>query len=288
MKLGLSSYTYTWAVGVPGQLPQHPLTALGLLERAAELGVSVVQFADNLPLHKLDHAEIDHLAERATALGIDIEVGARGIAPDHLSRYIALAQRLGSPIVRVVVERPGEHLTPESVADILHPQRDAFEAAGIVLAIENHDHFAVSVLTALVRQLGSTWVGICLDTVNSFGALEGPRVVVDALGPLTVNLHVKDFLVTRASHAMGFSIEGTPAGRGQLDVPWLLAELSAHGREFNAILELWTPPESDVEATIAKERQWAEWSVAYLDDVLARPRIPAASPAHPATADNIR
>jgi sugar phosphate isomerase/epimerase len=259
---------------------------LGLLERAAELGVSVVQFADNLPLHELDHDEIDQLAERATALDIAIEVGARGIAPDHLGRYLALAQRLGSPIVRVVVEQPGERLTPESVADILHPQREAFEATGIVLAIENHDHFTVAVLTALVRQLGSSWVGICLDTVNSFGALEGPRVVVDALGPLTVNLHVKDFVVTRARHAMGFSIEGTPAGQGQLDVPRLLAELRAYGRDFNAILELWTPPESDVEATIAKERRWADQSVAYLDDVLARAHLP--SPAVPATAHGTR
>ncbi len=108
------------------------------------------------------------------------------------------------------------------------------------------------------------WVGICLDTVNSFGALEGPQVVVDTLGPLTVNLHVKDFTIFRASHMMGFTVEGRPAGQGKLDIPWLLGELKRHGRECNAILELWTPPESSLDETIRKEQQWAEESVTYL------------------------
>ena len=51
MRAGLSSYTYTWAVGVPGYSPARPLTLVQLLERAASLSVSVVQIADNLPLH---------------------------------------------------------------------------------------------------------------------------------------------------------------------------------------------------------------------------------------------
>ena len=43
MRAGLSSYTYTWAVGVPGYSPHRPLTLVQLLERAASLSVSVVQ-----------------------------------------------------------------------------------------------------------------------------------------------------------------------------------------------------------------------------------------------------
>jgi sugar phosphate isomerase/epimerase len=244
------------------------MTALSLLDRASTLGVPVVQLADNIPLDEFTDEHIDEIAERSASLGIDVEVGARGIAPDYLARYLEVAQRLGSPLVRVVVERPGEHLSPATIAETLRQQRGAFEAAGVVLAIENHDRLPVKVLSDLVFDLGTSWVGICLDTVNSFGALEGPKVVVDTLGPLAVNLHVKDFMVTRASHAMGFAIEGTVAGHGQLDVPWLLEELRAHGRDVNAVLELWTAPEIDLEATIAKERRWAEESVTYLDGVL--------------------
>ena len=133
-----------------------------------------------------------------------------------------------------------------------------------MLAIENHDRFSAGTLADIVRTLGTTWVGICLDTVNSFGSKEGPQVVVDTLGPLAINLHIKDFTIRRADHAMGFAIDGTPAGEGMLDVPWLLGELAGHGRDPNGILELWTPPEDTIAATVAKEAAWAERSVRYL------------------------
>ena len=58
MRLGVGSYTFVWAVGVPGfEQPQQPLTAAKLLELAAELGIGVVQIADNLPLDRLSGAE---------------------------------------------------------------------------------------------------------------------------------------------------------------------------------------------------------------------------------------
>ena len=54
MRLGLSTYTYTWAVGVSGSMPDIPLTAEGLIDKAAEQGIGLVQFADNLPLEKME------------------------------------------------------------------------------------------------------------------------------------------------------------------------------------------------------------------------------------------
>lgn len=268
MKLGLSSYTYTWSIGVPGNMPARPMTALDLLDEAHRLGVRVLQVADNLPLDRLSPAELADFADCAAGRGIQVEVGTRGIAPDHLQRYLALARRFHSPILRVVVDTASHHPSIDEVVSLLQPLRGEFETAGITLAIENHDRFKVAQLAEMVRALGD-WVGICLDTVNSFGALEGPQVVVDALGPLTVNLHFKDFTIFRASHMMGFTVEGRPAGQGKLDAPWLLGELKRYGRDCNAILELWTPPEETLEATIAKERRWAEESIAYLRKLIS-------------------
>jgi sugar phosphate isomerase/epimerase len=268
MKLGLSTYAYTWSIGAVGYPLAAPMTALDLLQEAAGLGVRLVQMADNLPLDGLSPAELDSFQARAQHLGIAVEVGTRGIAPAHLQRCLALAQRFASPILRVVIDTPSHHPAVEEVIATLAPLQAEFAAAGVCLAIENHDRFAAPVLAALVRRLGTDWVGVCLDTVNSFGALEGPRVVVETLGPLTVNLHVKDFTIQRASHSMGFSIAGAPAGAGRLDVPWLLATLRDFGRDCNAILEQWTPPEPELAATIAREQQWAAQSVAYLRDLI--------------------
>ena len=139
-----------------------------------------------------------------------------------------------------------------------------FERAEITLAIENHDRFKVRTLVTMLQQIGSSRVGICLDTVNSFGAGEGPDVVVDVLGPYVVNLHVKDFSIHRHHHMLGFEVEGTPAGSGMLDIPWLLGKLREFGRDCNAILETWPPPEPDVAQTIQKEDAWVQQSIRYL------------------------
>ena len=74
MKIGLSSYTFPWAVGVPGWPPTSPLGPVALLRTAAELGVGVVQFADNLPLDELDEQQLSAVEA----------VGTTGLCVMHL------------------------------------------------------------------------------------------------------------------------------------------------------------------------------------------------------------
>ena len=223
----------------------------------------MLQIADNLPLDTLSTAELNDLRDEARESGVDIEVGTRGISAAHLQRHLEIAGILGSPIVRVVIDRGDDHPSPEDALSRLSRVESDFRSAGVVLAIENHDRFSVAQLATLVTKLGD-WAGICLDTVNSFGALEGPAVVVEALGPLAVNLHIKDFVVERAGHAMGFSVEGRPSGAGQLDIPWLLAQIERHGAVCTGVIELWTAPEATLKETIAKETRWAQESIDYL------------------------
>lgn len=268
MKLGISSYTYTWAIGVPGSLPSQPLGAIDLLDRASDLGVSVVQVVDNLPLDKLSEAELCAFEQHAQQLELDIEVGTRGIAPEHLTRYLELAKRLKSPILRALTDTHDHQPDEAEVLAILRRMVPEFERADVVLAIENHDRFPTATLVRILKAIDSKHVGICLDTVNSFGALEGPAVALNALAPWTVNLHLKDFTIQRASHQAGFAIEGRPAGQGRLDVPWLLQGLRDAGRDVNAILELWTSPEKDLAATIAKEAEWVVTSIEYLRQLI--------------------
>jgi sugar phosphate isomerase/epimerase len=268
VRLGISSYTYAWAVGVPGAPPERPLGAEDLVERAAQLGADVLQIADNLPLQAWPARDVSALAAAARDVGLALELGTRGTAPVHVRRYLELAGALGSDVLRIVVDAPSDEPAPEEVVRRLAPLRDDFLSAGVTLAVENHDRFTTSQLRWIITTLGADWTGICLDTVNSFGALEGPGVVIAALAPLAVNLHVKDFVITRAWHAMGFTVEGCPAGRGRLDIPALLATIGEHRSDLTAVLELWTPPESRLADTIATEDAWARESVAFLRDAL--------------------
>ncbi len=259
MRLGIGSYTFGWAVagceGMPG------LSAFDLIDRAVEYGVSVVQLCDNLAPETYSESSFEALAEYASKAGISIELGTRGINADHLRRFIRLATKVKSPILRVVIDSGDDHPSPDQVVRRLSAVMSELEAAGITLAIENHDRFAAAALAGIIQRLGTPLVGICLDTVNSFGALEGPQVVVETLGPYIVNLHLKDFAVTRFPHLQGFTIEGRPAGEGMLNVPWLLEKVREFGRAPNAIVELWTPPEPTPRATVDKESTWAQRSV---------------------------
>lgn len=262
MRLGISSYTFGWAVGVPGYPPAQPLDEQGLLDAAQALNARLVQFGDNLPLHAIGEARLDALAARARRESIELEVGARGLTASHLGTYLDLAHRLDAPLLRFVLD-DGDY--EPTAADVIALLRDALpEMRGVVLAIENHDRFGVRALAAIMEAVASPQVGICLDTANSFGAGEGLAEVVAILAPYTLNLHIKDFTIRRVAHKMGFTITGCPAGCGLARVPWVVAQLQQHGRCRSAILELWTPPEATLTATIAKEAAWARASLNYL------------------------
>jgi len=265
MRLGLGSYAYAWAIGgVSGCTPEHPMDAFAFIRRAAELGVRLVQIADNLPLHALSQVERDALLAEAQGLGVAVEVGTRGIGHDQLRTYLHIAGKFGSPILRTVIDSDRHHPSMGEIIETLRAILPEFESAGITLAVENHDRFTAREFLHIVEQVRSPNIGICLDTVNSFGALEGLEVVVDTLGPHVVNLHIKDFSIRRASYAMGFVVEGTQAGHGRLNIPWLLDRLQSYGRDCNAILETWPPPAATFADTIQREDKWAATSIAYL------------------------
>lgn len=229
----------------------------------------VLQVADNLPLHLLSSAELGQFQDMARELGVRVEVGISGTDRELLLRYLSIARQLGSPILRVVITGSELPTNIDGAVAALSPLRQAFLDAGVVLAVENHERFSTVELAELVVRLGTEWTGICLDTVNSFGSLEGPVAVVERLGPLAVNVHLKDFVVERASHSMGFKVEGRPLGQGQLDVPWLVGQLGAKAGHITGVIELWTPPEPEVGQTIAKEEAWARQSMTYLRDFLS-------------------
>lgn len=262
MKLGVGSYTFGWAVGSDAHRPPHALSAADLIDHAAALRVGLVQLCDNLPATTFEPVAIESIAAKATLARVAIQVGTRGSQPMHLRRFIAIAGQLGSNILRLVIDAPGDEPTLETVIQRIATVTDDLSRADVTLAIENHDRFPAARLSRIIETVAHPRVGVCLDTVNSFGALEGPEFVVDRLGPHVVNLHLKDFDVVRPPHLQGFLIEGRPLGRGRLDVPWLLDRLATFGRDPDAIIEQWTPPEADEAATIAKEAAWASQSVA--------------------------
>jgi sugar phosphate isomerase/epimerase len=134
----------------------------------------------------------------------------------------------------------------------------------IVIAIENHGLHTTEQLVTLFKNIDSPYLGSCLDTVNSFGALENPDKVIMNLVPYIKNLHIKDFEIKRHRHQLGFEIIGTPAGKGHLNLDLLFDTINKSGNNPTAILELWTPYTDTLEETVAIEQLWLRESLDFL------------------------
>jgi sugar phosphate isomerase/epimerase len=266
MKLGISTYTYTWSFGVSGFLPPDPMTPGDLIKKALGYGLKRVQIADNYPLDMMNREDLKELAEFARSHKITVEVGARGLKPERLDIYLAITRVLGAPFLRFVIDEKGYEPEIREIIQVIKMKIKAFQDAGVVLAIENHDRFKCNELVHIIQQTDPALVGICLDTVNSFGAGEGVQEVMDQLMPYTFNFHIKDFTIQRKYHQMGFDISGTPAGTGFLDIPQMVKKLQEYGKCFSCTLELWTPPDEILEDTIEKEKLWADQSLEYLKE----------------------
>ena len=267
MKTGISSYTYTWAIGVPGHEPQTPLDTTGLLQKAIDNSLSVVQIADNLPLHLLGNEKLEELCNMASRSGIELEAGARGLTHESLASYVEIARIIKARILRFVIDGAGYEPEPRQVVTIIKSFLRLLEKHNIILALENHDRFPSSTFREMMQSINHPSLGICLDSVNSLGIAEGLETVVENLAPYTVNLHVKDFSIKRIDHKMGFIVEGVPAGKGFLDLPSILSKLKPWNKCHSAIIELWTPPEASISQTIEKEDLWAIESIQYLKQI---------------------
>lgn len=267
MRVGIGSYTYRWAIGVPNYpAPARPPSALDILETAHELDVGVVQIADFAPLDEMTDSELDRLHEQARHLGIELEVGTRGLEPARMLRYLEIAKRLDALLVRSLIPMPPGISRPDlaQLEAWIREVLPAFQASGVSIAIENYERHSYRDLLELVQRVSSPHVGVCLDTLNSVGAVETPSEVVHALAPYTLNLHVKDFQIRRVESGLGYHVSGCAAGDGLLDIDWVIGQMTDNGRDVNLIVELWTPFSGSVEETIALEREWAARSVRFL------------------------
>ena len=264
MKLGISSYTFPWSVGVADEVPGVRMSALDVIGEAHMLNVRVCQLADGLELHQLSETELAAILHTADGLGIDLEVGTRATTRQHILDYVRVARCLHSPFLRVVMRTADRQLSVTETIALIRDVLPDLQQNNIVLAIETHESLLAKELRRLVEQTDPRWVGVVFDTANSLGCFETAEMVFAELKDYIVNFHAKDVTTRRSGHSLGFVIDGTPAGQGKIDLPGLIASARNLPHDCNVILEHWVPSAGTLDATMAKEQHWARESVAYL------------------------
>lgn len=259
--IGLGSYAFFWQ---HSERVPEPLSLIGALENTRALDVDLFQICDFAPLDTMTDAAIADAARAARDLGITIELGTKGIATAHLRRYLDLAAIFDARLVRSMVFAPGSRPGLAEARSLLAAVMPEFEAAGVTLALETYEQLPTADLVALIEDVGSPELGICLDPANVVAGFELPGEAVARCAALTRNIHAKDFAFTRQDGWVGFSFGGVPLGEGAHDYPALRAAVRPEHTGVNEIVEHWLPWQGGPETTIQAEISWTQTALTYL------------------------
>ena len=216
------------------------------LERCYRLGAGGMQ----MPLGVRDEAYCSALRRWADSHEMFIE-GSANLAGskfdiDRFEKELLTARAAGATVVRTVTI-PGRRYEQFSSADeFARASQHALETLQRVerllvkqkmrLAVENHKDHRVEERLAFMKRLSSEWIGMCVDTGNSFALCEDPMDVVRAYAPFAFSVHVRDHAVQ--AYDDGFLFGETALGQGFLDVPAMVRVLREARPEVHVNLEV--------------------------------------------------
>lgn len=261
MAIGLSTYAFFWRSSTR---VDSPLSLHDMLKQTNELGCKAFQICDYAAVESLTAAELADLRDTAADLDIALELGTRGVSPEHLHRYLDLCGQLDAATLRSMLYTATQRPTIEEAVVLLGEAMPAFESQGVTVALETYEQVPAADLVQVIEGVGSDALGICLDPANCVAGLELPHDVVDRAAPYVKNMHIKDFAFTRQAGWVGFTLAGCPLGEGLLDYDEMVAVVDPASRGINQIVEHWLPWQDDAQSTCLLENQWTEQSVNYL------------------------
>lgn len=245
--IGLNPYGLTYTVGLqafgtPRANPQ-PLGLDGFIGLARELNVPCIEL-DWRWLAPLPDAE---LARVRSALDGMLVVYSHWLSlepGETLVDAVARARAIGARILRL-------HLTPvlegaraswgvrwpemvQHARRTLLKEAPGVEAAGLTLAVENHQDFGSEELLALVEELGED-AGLVLDTGNPFSVGEDPLAFARRAAHRIRHVHLKDYVAQFTDE--GYRLVRCAIGDGCVPFEAIAAALAEHHASLSASIE---------------------------------------------------
>jgi sugar phosphate isomerase/epimerase len=218
------------------------------LEHCHSLGAGGMQ----LSLGVLDRRECQSLRRRAEELAMYVEaivsMPENEAGVERFDAHIRTAADCGAKAARTTII-PGRRY---EFFDSLDKYRDfaergrqsllravpVVEKYHVPLAVENHKDQRIGERIALLQQIGSEYVGACVDTGNSIALLDEPLEVVRRLAPWAHSVHLKDQAVQ--AYQDGFLLGDVALGRGCLPLGQFVQLLQSQKPEIRFSLELIT------------------------------------------------
>jgi sugar phosphate isomerase/epimerase len=269
MRLGITSYTLRWAVGGDTRFGDNfkinePLDAFNLVNHVSELGLKVLQIADNINFD-LSDSEYKRLGKYAESKNVILQLGTGGIKFNLVKKLGRISDLIGANLLNMY---PTECEPVNEVVNRIRGFLPLLRNHQLTLTLENEDSgiYTSRELAEILGKVDDPLVGACIDTMNSTVILENPLDTVRTLAPYATCFHLKDFTVKRAS-VNGFSISGVPVGTGMLDIKAIFRLVKEADREPDILLEQFMGMKETVEETLRQETEWLRKGITYIHSI---------------------
>lgn len=256
VEIGLSSYSYRWAI------LQGDMDIKDFLNRACSLEVSRAQICENLDFLASNSDQRKSIKETFGSRLI-IETGYRGHNPFELEKALIATWELGAKTMRLIPEGVEEKkIDLDAIKSDLASMIPLLERLDLQLCLENHFSIHPEKLSWLVEQLACSRISICFDCFNSFALNVCTFEALDALLPFITQIHIKDVSIERSGN--GFHIKGCKLGNGILDITRLRDRLMCANKNVPWLIESWRDLDGDITHTITLEDLEIREGIKYL------------------------
>jgi sugar phosphate isomerase/epimerase len=247
LRTGLNPYGLTYhlgiqAIGTPRANP-NPAGLEGYIALATELGARTLEVWEGWT-RELADADLQALGERLRGLGIE-PVGSSGLHHGDPANSIRIAKGLGASVMRFALTPilcgdrnaagPRWPALVDNVWTQLRRIAPLAAAAGITIAIENHQDFTSAELVEFCTKTGPN-VGIVFDTANTFPVAESPLDFTRTIAPHVRYLHLKDYRVQWTDE--GIRLCRCPSGDGAVPFAEIVEILARHHQSLPAAIEI--------------------------------------------------
>ena len=203
-------------------------TLAEVLPRLKACGVATVELSG---VHGDFTRDADAIIAECRVAGVRIaSIGVERFA-GNLARERRLAEFMRAAGASVIAVE----FAPDAGPDVWRAAERVADEFDLRLAIHNHGgrHWLGNAqMLAQVFASTSPRIGLCLDTAWALDAHEDPVAMAEKFADRLYGVHLKDFVFDRAGHPADVIL-----GDGNLNLPKLLALLSANERTASVIIE---------------------------------------------------
>ncbi len=263
-RLGIADFSYNIRLRAErtGRMKGKLDEPLNFLDHCHKVGAGGIQM--NIGIRDEDYTR--KLREKAQNYDMFIE-GSASLPHDKsdVERFeatVRTAKQAGAKVVRIAIggRRYEQFSKAEEFKAFADRTWKSLQLAEPVaarqrmrIAIENHKDWRIGQMLDMLRRISSEYIGVCIDTGNSFALLEDPMDVVQAYAPYGFSVHLKDMAV--AEYEDGFLLADVPLGQGLLDLPLMIQVLHKARPEIQFSLEMAT--RDSLKVPCLTQKYWA-------------------------------